>query len=145
MRSLIAATALSLSVLALSPPVEAQTTQATATAEALFAEGRRLAAEGKYAEACPKFEGAQTVAPTPGTLLNLGDCYEKTKRFASAWASYREAVALGRSTGRNDLADVARKRSTAIEGKLAKLSITVNAPAPGIEITRDGVVVPREA
>ena len=37
--------------------------------------------------------------PGAGTLLNLGDCYEKSGRTASGWAAFREAVAVAHRTG----------------------------------------------
>ncbi len=123
----------------------AQAPSATATAEALFAEGRRLASEGNYAAACPKFEAAEKVAPSPGTLLNLADCYEKTGRVASAWASFRDAVSLSRSAGRADLVGQAQRRAAALEGRLSKLTVTVTATAPSLEVFRDAVPVPKEA
>src|SRR6478735_9605838 len=48
-----------------------------AKAEALFDEGRRLLAAARFAEACPKFAESQRLDSALGTLLNLGDCYEK--------------------------------------------------------------------
>lgn len=123
----------------------AQAPAASATAEALFAEGRRLVADGKFAEACPKFEGAQRVAPTPGTLLNLANCYEKAGRTASAWASFRDAISMAKGAGRADLAEQAQKRAAALEPKLARLSVTVTATAANLEILRDGTPIPREA
>lgn len=121
------------------------TPTANATAEALFAEGRRLAGEQKYEAACPKFEGAQKVAPTPGTLLNLANCYEKVGRPASAWASFREAISLSRAAGRNDLAENAQKRANALEPRLPKLVVTVTATAPNVEVIRDGIALPQQA
>ena len=73
-----------------------------AAAEALFNEGRKLAASGKYADACPKFEASQKLDPGLGTLLNLAECYEKIGKTASAWAEYREAIPLARASGSKD-------------------------------------------
>src|SRR5579883_366085 len=62
--------------------VWAQDSEITATA--LFNEGRRLANQGRYNEACPKFAESQRLAPSGGTLMNLAECYERTGRTASA-------------------------------------------------------------
>src|SRR5436309_1832423 len=44
----------------------------------LFDEGKKLEADGKWAEACQKFEASSQLDPeAPGTLLNLGLCNEK--------------------------------------------------------------------
>lgn len=104
-------------------------------AEALFMQGRTLMQQGKYAEACPKFEASQRLDPGVGTLLNLGDCYEKNGEIAKAWARFREAAALATSAGQRDREQIARQRAAALEGKLAKLTIV--APA-GIEVKVDG-------
>src|SRR4051812_6541321 len=84
-----------------------------ATAESLFVEGRRLLAAGKYAEACPKFAESQQIDSGLGTLLNLGDCYEKNGQTASAWASFREAASTAaRSSDSRE--KVARDRAAAL-------------------------------
>ncbi|MEJ7735736.1 MAG: hypothetical protein WKG00_41925, partial [Polyangiaceae bacterium] len=54
-----------------------------ASAQALFDAGKLLVADGKYAEACPKFEASFTLDRTLGTLLNLADCHEKVGKVAT--------------------------------------------------------------
>ncbi|HUS27770.1 MAG TPA: tetratricopeptide repeat protein, partial [Kofleriaceae bacterium] len=39
----------------------------------LFEEGRALAKDGKYVEACATFEKSLQLDPAPGTKLNYGD------------------------------------------------------------------------
>jgi hypothetical protein len=115
-----------------------------ATAEALFSEGRALAAKGRYAEACPKFEASQQLDPGLGTLLNLADCYEKVGKTASAWAEYRNAIPLARSAGSKARLDLATSHAAALESRLSKLTIRVSSAAsavPQLEIRRDGVAV----
>src|SRR5215467_9817965 len=73
---------------------------AKVAAEALFQEGRRLMAAGKAVDACPKFAESERLDPSPGTMLNLANCYEKTDRPATAWATYREGVSIAASLGR---------------------------------------------
>src|SRR5258708_26309942 len=66
--------------------VRGQDAMTKATAEALFADGRRLVGAGEYAAACPKFAARQKLDPGVGTSLNLADSYERMGRWASAWA-----------------------------------------------------------
>src|SRR5262249_39232692 len=51
---------------------------ARVAAEGLFDAGRKLMADGRFAEACEKFRKSEELDPAGGTLLNLGGCYERT-------------------------------------------------------------------
>jgi hypothetical protein len=121
-------------------PVGAQTSN-KATAEALFTEGRTLAASGKCAEAIPKFQASQKLDPGVGTLLNLAECYEQVGKTASAWAEYREAISLARLAGSKEREELATERAKALEPKLSRLAIKVTGDASGVTITRDGEAV----
>jgi hypothetical protein len=109
-----------------------------AAAEALFLEAKRLSAAGKFAEACPKFAESNKLDRGAGTLIHLGDCYEKNHQTASAWATYREASSAAQALGRSDWEKLASTRAAALEPKLAKLTIRVATPAEKIEVSRDG-------
>jgi len=128
----------------------AQTSGASnrAAAEALFNQGRALAASGRYSEACPKFEASEQLDPGLGTLLNLADCYEKLGKTASAWAEYREAIPLARAAGSKAREDLATQRAKALESRLSLLTIRAlggGADSEGLDIRRDGVpVLPAE-
>src|SRR5260370_18290385 len=113
------------------------------TAEALFESGRQLVAEGKYADACPKFADSQRLDASTATLLNLASCWEKLGRTATAWATYREAQSAAHAAGRKDYMATAERHANALAPKLARLTIHVPQPVEGIQIERDGVVVDR--
>lgn len=87
------AAAAALSTLLAAPVARAQA-QDQAAARALFEDGRRLLQNGKYEEACRRLEAASKLYASPGILLNLGDCYEKLGRSASAWTEFGEAAAV---------------------------------------------------
>src|SRR5579884_1229259 len=110
-------------------------------AEALFEDGRTLMAEGKYADACPKFADSQRLDPSPGTLLNLANCWEKLGRAATAWATYKEAASAANAAGRKDYVAAAERHADALASKLAHLTVTVASPVDGLVVKRDGVVV----
>jgi hypothetical protein len=112
-----------------------------AAAEALFGEAKKLAAQGKYAEACPKFAESNKLDRGAGTLIHLGDCYEKNKQTASAWATYKEASSAAQALGRRDWEKLASQRATALEPKLARLTIKVDKPADKLEVSRDGATI----
>jgi hypothetical protein len=110
-------------------------------AEALFEDARKLAAEGKYTEACPKFADSERLDPSPSTLLNLANCWEKLGRTATAWATYREAESAAYASKRQDYMATAQRHADALAPKVARLTIRVEQPIVGMQVTRDGVVV----
>lgn len=113
-----------------------------ALAETLFREGRRLMEEKNFDKACPKFAESHAQDPSPGTLLNLGKCYEALGKTASAWAEYTEAVTLARTLGRTTQETEARDRAAALEPKLSKLRVDPPPePIEGLEVRRGGVLL----
>jgi serine/threonine-protein kinase len=135
------AVALSLLVLTLGAARPAFAQDNSATVEALFNEGRRLASEGKLAEACPKFLASYNLERRVGTLMNLADCYEKNGQLASAWARFVEVRTAADRAGQPERADYARQHAEALLPRLPKLTITVAHPPPGLQVMRDGVAV----
>jgi hypothetical protein len=112
-----------------------------AGARVLFSEARKLAAAGDYAAACPKFEDSYRLDPGIGTNFNLADCYEHSGRIASAWARFLDVAAATKAAGQTDRERVARARADALEPKLARMTLQVDAKAPGVSVVRDGVEV----
>jgi hypothetical protein len=131
---------------ALAGGAAAQPSEAVKRADALFSEGRKLVDSGKYAEACPKFEESQRLDPGLGTLLNLAACYEQVGKLASALTAFRSAEEQARAAGPSEKKreQAAADRARALEGRVARLTITVSAGdrPPGFSVTRDGVPVP---
>jgi len=100
-----------------------------ATADALFSEGKKLANEGRFVEACPRFAQSQKLDPGVGTLLYLGECYEKTARVASAWAAFRDAADMARATNQAPREKIATARAAALEPRLPRILIELEAAA----------------
>ncbi len=125
-----------LSAMLASPLARAQA-QDEAAARALFEDGRRLLKNGQYPEACRTLEAASKLYPSPGILLNLGDCFEKLGRSASAWTEFGEAAAAATRSRRNDQVSEAKRRLAAVEPKLTRLTIRVASEVSGLVITRD--------
>ena len=126
----------------LSAPISAfaQSADSKVQAEALFEEGRKLMSENKFEEACKKLEGSQKLDPGAGTLLNLAACYEQNGQTASAWVTYQDAA--NASAARHpDWAQQANAKVAELAPSLSHLTITVLAPAPSLEVRRDGAVV----
>jgi hypothetical protein len=109
-----------------------------AAARALFDEGKKLLKSGEYDQACPKLEAASKLYSSVGILLNLGDCYEKVGRSASAWTQFTEARSVARRSNRSPEEAEANRRLVAVEKKLSRLTIRVAQPTAGLRVTRDG-------
>jgi hypothetical protein len=123
----------------LSPlPASAEVTTAEkATAEALFDDALRLMKTGAHADACPKLEASQRIDPAVGTLLYLGECYEKTGRTASAWVTFREAASFARASGQAQRATLAQQNADRLQPGLARITIELSSEArviPGIRV-----------
>lgn len=134
-------------LIAVAPIARAQSSADKATAEALFETAVSLMEAGSYAEACPKLEASQRLDSGLGTLLFLGECYEKLGRTASAWATFREGESIAQGRGDGERAAIAKERWAALEGRLSKLEIEVSAEGriAGLEIKQDGALVPEES
>lgn len=115
-----------------------------ATAQVLFDDARKLVAQHRYAEACPKLAESQRLAPAIGTEFNLADCWEHQGRLASAWAAFLDVVDQTHKRGETQREGVARARAAVIEPKLARLTIQVPTTAPDEQVQRDGEALPPE-
>jgi hypothetical protein len=110
-----------------------------AMAESLFREGKRLMAENKPAEACPKFAESFRLDAGLGTLLNLASCHESEGKLASAWARFTEAETRSRREGDKARADFAAARGRSLEPRLSRLQIVLGpgASTEGLDIALD--------
>jgi serine/threonine-protein kinase len=130
-------------LLTLASPASAASPQDQAAAEVLFTDGRKLAASGDFEHGCAKFAESQRLDPASGTLLNLGDCYEKLGKFASSWATFKECEAMARLAGDSKRQAEAARRAELLTPQLAKLALVVppDARVPGFELRRDGTLI----
>ncbi len=130
--------ALSIALAALTRPALAGPEE-EAAAEALFREGLRLMQEQRFPEACPKLAESQRLDPAVGTLLYLGECYEKNGQVASAWATFQTAAAAARKEGQDDRRRIALERASQLEPQVPKLVVDVDPAARvvGLVVTRD--------
>lgn len=126
-------------VLAAAAPAAAQD---KAAAEALFQDGRRLAAQGKHAEACDKFAASDKLDPSVGARIQLGQCNEAQGKTASAWASFKAAQNLAARLGDSRRAEVAKKEAARLEPKLTYVVIRAAGPSGGLTVRFDGAEKP---
>lgn len=121
----------------------APSAERTAAAKTLFDQAQALMDQKNYREACSKFLASNRQVERVGTLLNLGDCYEKNGQNASAWATYNDALNLGRRQNRPEFEEFARKKVADLEPHLVRLTIKVEPKVmvDGLTIQRDGVAI----
>lgn len=115
-----------------------------AAAEALFDQGIELLKAGSYADACDRLESSQRIDPGVGTLLYLGECYEKLGRTASAWATFREAASAADVAGQADRAQIGTERARKLEPRLLRLTLEPDpelGEVDGVEVLMDGRAV----
>lgn len=121
----------------ISSPAHAQ----NAEGAKLFEEGRALAADKKYVEACAKFEKSLELDPAPGTKLNFGDCHEHLGHLAQAYRLFME-VAEADKTSNPDRATYAKGRADALVPKLGTLVVKLPDPKRVSTVKIGGRIVP---
>lgn len=120
-----------------------ETSEATAAAQALFLEARKLVDAGRIPEACRKFEESMRLEPADGTLLNMASCHEKEGRLATAWAEFNDALTAARRSARTDREKLARDHIAAIEPLLTRITLVLPSgpPPQGLQVRVNGVVL----
>ncbi|HEY6035699.1 MAG TPA: PEGA domain-containing protein [Kofleriaceae bacterium] len=110
------------------PVAPADAKQAAADAR----EGRALMKAHKYAEACPKLEASQKLAPSLVTETELAECDVKIGKIASALAAYRDVIAREPNSRRRKAAvDLVAQ----LDQRVPRIIVNVEADA---EVTLDG-------
>lgn len=109
-----------------------------------FQQGRKLAAEKRYGEACEAFERSLSFESAIGTKFNLADCYEHIGRVASAQELFGEVALLAHSANEPEREKVARERAAALEPRIARLVVSPKVTPNDLELRRNGVLIARE-
>lgn len=95
-------------------------------ADRLFSEGRAALAANNPAEACEKFEAAIKIdATATGTMLNLGLCYEKLRKYATSLDWFRKAQTAAAENHLSDYEKAAKDHTIALRDLVNTLQITV--------------------
>ncbi|HEY0468238.1 MAG TPA: hypothetical protein VGC79_28765 [Polyangiaceae bacterium] len=138
---------LSSGLLLASHPALAQATadsSRSARADLLIEQGRALLNSGDVETACSKFEASEALENRVNTLLQLGDCYQRAGRSASAWHSFLEAEAFAHVAKDAAHAQVAAQRIAALEPKLIRIVfvVPVTSRVPGLTVRLGANTVP---
>jgi hypothetical protein len=109
-----------------------------------YQEAQALLAAGQVDAACSKLEASQTLENRLATLLELGDCYERANRTASAWHTFQQAEALAQLQKDAEVGQVAAQRVAALEPKLIRVEFVVpmTSRVPGLTVRLGENTVP---
>ena len=111
-------------------------------ADELFTKAKKLMADKKYADACPKFEESYKLDPGIGGQLNIAKCYEEWGKLGRAYRAYQEAERQAKQGNDSREAKI-HEIVTQLEPQVPRLMIHVPADADteGLRLTIDGVTV----
>lgn len=128
-RALRSSAALALCLLSAPAAAQAPSAQAASAreqADAAFEEARLLLDEGRKKAACEKFELSMSLDPSPGTLLNLGNCYEAddvVRSLATFERALRDAQASPDPVRRERWTEAATSRIADVSKKVPRLTL----------------------
>jgi hypothetical protein len=112
-----------------------------AAAEALFNQAKAMMDAGNFAPACEKLRASKELDPALGTMLYLGDCYEKANRLASAWMAFEDARRVA-TERKDERAGIAAIRSAALKPRLLYLVVQLSGEPPAsLEVRANGRVL----
>lgn len=130
-------------------PAAAEPRRDPAAAEALFQAAKADLRAGDWAAGCAKLLASQSLDPSVSTTLKLARCREHDGRLAEAYALYHQALRDNAGTTvparREALQRHASRALDALEPRVPRLVIEVDAAPPGLAVERDGVPIPPEA
>ncbi|HVJ93179.1 MAG TPA: hypothetical protein VM580_25435, partial [Labilithrix sp.] len=75
------------------------------------------------------------------TQFNLADCREKIGKLSAAWSGFVNVATAARAQNQPQREQIARARANALEARFPRLAIDVPAPAHGLEVKCDGVII----
>jgi hypothetical protein len=107
----------------------------------LFREGRQLLNDGRFAEACEKFDASLRLKRSPGTLLNVGNCLQTRGELTGALQVFEEALSKAQAEPDAQKAEAwssaARREIASIEPRLARVIVSPPSAA-GVRVALDG-------
>ena len=108
----------------------------SARAAALSAQAHTLLDAGRVSEACSKLEASQALAHDLATLIELGGCYERDGRTASAWHTFLEAQAVAQNQKDTEREQIATFRIAVLDPKLTRVVFIVpmTSRVPGLTV-----------
>lgn len=113
----------------------------TNNAETLFKEGLAAMKRNDFVIACEAFDKSNKQDASPGTQINLAICYEKQKKWASAWTWYRSAAGLAQQRGQGQREQSANESASRLEPQLHYVAISIKSAPADTVVKRDGAEI----
>jgi hypothetical protein len=113
-------------------------------ADQLFQEGVQLMKNDDCPQAISKFATSQKLDSSAATLINLGTCYAKVGRTASAWNTYHRAVDAAVGEGSDELRDQALKTLSMLAPTLTRLKVVPPRGSSALSLTLNGEPIPND-
>jgi tetratricopeptide (TPR) repeat protein len=107
-------------------------------AEALFQHGVELMKADQCAEAVPEFLKSNALDASAATLLNLGTCYARLGRKASAWKAYQKAALAAQSESNDALRERATQALSILGPTLTKVQIVTPKGSTALALRLNG-------
>ncbi len=111
-------------------------TAADQRAQAAFDEGDAFMKAQRYREACDKYRESETLAPSGGAVIKLGECNDKLGNAVEAFNDFEDGADLAHAAGKPDIETYARDRANSERPKVAVMTIDA-ALSPGEEVSVD--------
>ena len=117
-------------------------------ARKLYDDAKSAMVSGDYERACPRLEAAKALLPEHiNTGILLAECYQDSKKLASAAREFKRVKALAETQGRGDKVKDIEQRLTTMAPRIPTLTLVVPADIaslPGLSMKRDLVETPRD-
>jgi len=110
-------------------------------ADALFQRGVELMKADDCAEAVPQFLKSNALDASAATLLNLGTCYARLGRKATAWKTYQKAASAAQFEKDEVLRERAVQAMTMLAPTLTKVQIVTPKDSPALSLRLNGEVL----
>jgi hypothetical protein len=108
----------------------------------LSVDGTKLLDSGRAADRCAALEERHRREPALGVRMELAECHEQSGRTASAWGGYLSVATQARSRGEDAIEKAAGARAAAIEPRLVRLEVDVDAASTnGLALKRNGATL----
>ena len=99
-------------------------------ADQLFEEGRLLAKEDRYGEACARFAQSDALRHTFGTFANLGVCAQRNGQLGLAWQRYDDAARAAHHDGAASNVKWARDAAAVVGRELCTVVVEIAGSNP---------------